>query len=255
MLKFGYWNTNKKDHEHIASYIIDLLYSENLDVLFLSEFSFSPQLFANNYLPNEYCILDHPGVCTKVLAISKRGLDLFIANEEDRFLVLSSRSLNVSVVGLHLPDNCNDNNSQIKRGNCLSNILEAINTIKNIYDVFVGDFNCMPYSNELTTIYGLHCVLFKKEAKTRTGGRKKHYNPMLLLLNEENQMYGSFKYSSDSCPLYWYAFDQVIVSDNLCNKIFNIRYLKTINGKSLMSRNGSKPRVSDHLPLVFELDL
>ena len=84
-------------------------------------------------------------------------------------------------------------------------------------------------------------------------GKEKHYNPMLLLLNEKDELYGAYRYLDAIHPSYWYTFDQVIVSKNLMNSISNIDFLKNIKGKSLMSNKDTTPYISDHLPLVFEI--
>ena len=252
-LKIAFWNIHNEDCNSIANYLVDLLLSFDLELLFLSEHKSIESSF-EKYLPNNYTILKNAGICQKVMAIAKKDCDFLVSSEERRFLVVTSKSLKYTVVGLHLPSDYSDKKACLERSQILRNILEASNNFKSNKEIFVGDYNCMPYADELLDIFGMHSVLFKNEMESNVlASHKKHYNPMLLELNENNNVYGSFRYTSGVCNLYWYAYDQVIVSSDLVNSIFDIQYLKSINGKSLMSPTGVEPLVSDHLPLVFKI--
>lgn len=252
-LKIGFWNLNNKDCTSIARYIVDLLSSKDLDLLFLSEYGNIEGSFESSYLPSTHVVLKNPPNCKKVMTVMKSGLDFKLKTGESRFLVISSSKCDCKIIGLHLPSDFTDNKARFEREEVLRRALEASQGVEAKNEIFVGDFNCMPYDDELTTKFGMHVVLFKEEMKSNRGKNKKHYNPILLELNETNKVYGSFKYSSNSCPLYWHAFDQVVVGDTLVNSISDLAYLKSIAGKNLMSKNNSKPKVSDHLPLVFTI--
>jgi len=58
---------------------------------------------------------------------------------------------------------------------------------------------------------------------------------------------------------YWHTFDQVLIRPELLDYFrydkFNV--LTKINGRSLLSKNGmpDDKLASDHLPLVFEINL
>lgn len=249
-LKIGYWNINRRDCKSIGEFIIDLLKQKDLDLLLLSEYSFLEPQFSESVLPNTYRVIKHCDICKKVLAIQKNNLDFEAISEEKRYLLLTSNSMKCLLVGLHLKDNTNGDSSQNRLEDILR-IMEAAKKVNLEKEIYVGDYNCMPYSKELVYFKGMHSVLFKDEMKTKANGLPKHYNPMLLRLNEENHVYGSFRYNSGEETLYWYSFDQVIVSKPLMNSIEDIEYVKQIAGKSLMSSRGSCPIVSDHLPLTF----
>lgn len=247
-LKVGYWNINKRDNSQIESFINDLVNAEQLDLLFLSEF----ENLDVTFIKSPYQVIPATPNCKKVLVIQKENLDYIIKNEEQRFVLVTSDLLNCSVVGLHLEDNSHGDASK-DRLETLRRIMEAAYRTDYKNKIFVGDFNCMPYDDELVNYYVMHSVLFKKEMKSNNNQYKKHYNPMLLLLNEQNEMYGSYRYTNKKHSLYWYGYDQVIVSESLVDSIYDVKYLKTIKGISLMSKGGVSPSISDHLPLVFEI--
>lgn len=249
-LRIGFWNIKEKN---LSSYIYDLLISQDLDLLFLSEHhEFLANLSAKD-LPKTYEIMRPGPLCQKVMAIKKVNLDFFVCTDGKRYIALKSNSLQTTIVALHLTDNTNDGKAYFKRYEELKMVLEASHSINNAKEIFVGDFNCMPYADELTSIEGMHAVLFKKEVESRKTKKKKRYNPMLLHLNEQDETYGSFRYASGECPLYWYAYDQVIVSEPLVDLITDIEYLKYVNKRPLMSSKGINPSVSDHLPLTFRI--
>ena len=249
-LKIGFWNINNKSGAEIGEYIKELVDDKSLDVLLLSEYQLiKAELY--NFLLDGYEIICGSGVCKKVIIIKRKKLDFQVCTEGNRYLVLKSKIMDLVIVGLHLQDRRNyDENVRIEE---IRKALEAVKETNCKKSLFVGDFNCMPFDKELTTSTGMHAVLFKKEMKDNKNGKEKHYNPMLLLLNEGDQMYGSYRYIDNSYPLYWYSFDQVIVSKKLMNSIYDIEYLKSIKKKTLLSKKYDNPSISDHLPLVFRI--
>lgn len=252
-LKIGYWNLNKKERDFIAPYILELLRENDLDLLVLSEFNFSEKDLNSSFLPKQYIAMQHSPVCKKVMIIKKKELDFSVNSEDRRFMVISSKKYSLTIVGLHLPDNFSDAKAQYKRTDTLRNVLESSIRIRNRKNIFIGDYNCMPYSDELTDVNVMHCVLFKKEMKSKCNSKEKHYNPMLLILNEEDEVYGSYRYDSGSCPLYWYAYDQAIVSKDLVDSILDIKYLKQISGNYVL--HNRKQIISDHLPLFLKINV
>ena len=252
-LKVGYWNIQKKQSDVIVPFILDLLKEKELDVLFLSEFDNLNVDFESTYLLPNYRIVNKSPVCEKVMAIQNAGLDFEVRTEDRYYVTITSKIFECMIVGLHLKDNVNDSKANLDRLKQIASIMEASKKLNYSKRVFVGDFNCMPYDDELIDFDYLHAVLFKTEMKTNADSREKHYNPMLLALSEEKQQYGSLRYTSGNHSLYWYAFDQVIVSEILMESICEVEYLKSISGNSLMSPRGSSPQVSDHLPLVFKI--
>lgn len=251
--KIGYWNINKKDGDYIVPFILDLLIEKDLDLLFLSEFQ-NAETEIINRIPAGYSLIKHSPICKKVLAIQKDILDFSTLTEEDRYILVFSKTHDLLIVGLHLQSDTNDSkNSSRERTKTLNSIMEAARRVGSENEVFVGDYNCMPFAEELTDFDGMHSVLFKGEMKTNANSKPKHYNPILLRLNEDDKTYGSFRYTANNYSYYWYAFDQVIVSEALVDSVFDIEYLKELGKKSLMSPNKVNPMVSDHLPLTFSI--
>lgn len=254
-LKIGYWNINKKSDAEIGRYILSLITEKKLDLLFLSEFQGLTDSFYDNLFKANFRKIGPGPNCQKVIAFQRESLDFKLVNDEKRFMVVSSNTCNLSIVGLHLKDNTNDEQASWERNDELNRVLESLKELKKEREIILGDFNCTPSAPEMLNKDGLHAIPFKKEVlnATKFTEREVFYNPILLALNEEEQMYGSFRYVANKRALYWYAYDQVVVNSKLMNWICNIQYLKAIGRQSLMSSADINPKISDHLPLVFDL--
>ena len=52
---------------------------------------------------------------------------------------------------------------------------------------------------------------------------------------------------------YWYCLDQVLVRKVLANNINHVEYLKRINTRDLLENAIPNSAISDHLPLLVNL--
>lgn len=66
-------------------------------------------------------------------------------------------------------------------------------------------------------------------------------------------MYGSFYHEKEYMTPYWYCLDQVLVRRSLADKVEHIEYLKKINAKDLIENTIPNRKISDHLPLLVNL--
>lgn len=80
------------------------------------------------------------------------------------------------------------------------------------------------------------------------------YNPTLNHISETNHQYGSFYYTGDSKSLYWYCYDQILMTRDLVDKFQGMEYCQSINGKSLLKKISPNKAISDHLPLVAKFE-
>jgi hypothetical protein len=86
------------------------------------------------------------------------------------------------------------------------------------------------------------------------------YNPMWNLLGDESNGPPGTYYYRKAAPkaLFWHMFDQVLIRPDLIDR-FSVTELKIIEGDGQTSfiKNGfpDKTVASDHLPIVFRLNL
>jgi hypothetical protein len=119
--------------------------------------------------------------------------------------------------------------------------------------------NANPYDDELLQMNAFNAVLFKdviRKSETRKVGEeiyRRFYNPILNFISEDTKTYGSFYYTGGSSAPVWNCLDQVLLSKALVDEIAALKYLRSINGKSLMTTVKPKESISDHLPLLVEI--
>lgn len=144
--------------------------------------------------------------------------------------------------------------------------------IRDIYDVeqeldtentiIVGDFNTNPYDSCLVDARYFHGLPVYEEAKkkTRTIAGKEFYmfyNPMWNLLGDFNQPYGTYYHSgNDTVNTYWNIYDQVIIRPALRERFVkeSLMIIKETKTRFLLDHKGHpNKRISDHLPIIFEI--
>ena len=97
-------------------------------------------------------------------------------------------------------------------------------------------------------------IIIKNEIRNpKTLKKKRFYNPILQYISEDTEMYGSFYYEKGHMTPYWHCLDQVLVRKGLVNNVSYMEYLKNINKKDLLQNEKPNEEISDHLPLLVNL--
>jgi hypothetical protein len=132
--------------------------------------------------------------------------------------------------------------------------------------LLVGDLNMNPFDEGMTSAGGLHAVMTRSIAtrNPRTVQRKIYpffYNPMWGRFGDTTEgPPGTFYRSASSFVEYfWHMFDQVLVRPELLGSfdIATLRILTECRATKFIRPSGvpNASRLSDHLPLVFELKM
>lgn len=255
-----FWNLKKNA---IESYLSKCILENNIDLAIVSEFESIDFSHLSKKLKSDYCHIEGMGGCEKITLIAKNGISIIVKREQDRYVLYEVRkNMNTYILaGVHLQDR---RNSDCQRR--IAKIGRLVNDIKNLEEsskckntIIIGDFNANPYDTELLSMNAFNAVLFKDEilrSETNTVDGiqyRRFYNPILHFISEDTKMYGSYYYKQDNPTPIWHCLDQVLVSKNLANCIRSIRYLKTINNKSLVKKIKPDNEISDHLPLLVSI--
>jgi len=131
--------------------------------------------------------------------------------------------------------------------------------------VLVGDLNMNPFETGVVGAAGLNSVMSRRVASrgTRTVQGREYpffYNPMWSHFGDaRSDTAGSYYYDAgEHVNHYWNLFDQVLLRPELAGRFdpSRLSIVKSVGGFSLVTADGRPDRVnvSDHLPLVFEVE-
>lgn len=261
-MKIVFWNLYKKENsKHIRS----LLLENDIDIAIFVEYEKLdlPKLKKDN---TEYYVADNMGVCDRLLFVYKKGIKYTIRQEQYYYAIHSFIFNNNSfiIVGLHLPSNMHSKSDDRKEEipYIINDVLVEERKQKTEKTLVIGDFNANPFDSELILKNMFNAVLYKEIIRKQdvvTHKKRKYkrfYNPMINYITETNQHYGTYYYSNGIDALNWNCYDQVLVRKELIDNLSAVRFCKSIGKYSLITKNGvPDKRISDHLPLIVEVNL
>jgi hypothetical protein len=145
--------------------------------------------------------------------------------------------------------------------NLAADIVRIENRFAHSRTILVGDLNMNPFDKAVVAAAGLHGVMTRRIAsgQTRTVGSRNYrffYNPMWAFLGDRlSPPPGTyFHHKSAQIMYFWNLLDQVLIRPSLMDKLLEIRILDRVGERSLVNAKG-RPSPSDHLPLLFRLQL
>jgi hypothetical protein len=276
---FGFWNVDslrnpQTGRREVARIAAHLARERALDVLFLIECGIPSVSLISAFTegPEYYPISS--GERFKVIARfdPKYMLRLLLPVPSDRFDIWRlklplQRDVLLSVV--HGLDK--RNNSPAKQGLFLQQVVAALSHFENRFghdrSIVLGDFNANPFESSMAGALGMNAVISRTIAQS---GRRRmlnetypfFYNPMWNLYGDEPRSSAPATYyyrGSDPHELYWHMLDQVLIRPSLLDgfDFSALEIVTAVRGAELISATGvpDRSRYSDHLPVVFQVDL
>ena len=272
MIKFLFWNLNGKPLENT---VVRLVRNHNIDVVVLAECKIPSDVLLDALNEEQetrynagFTLLESVAVFARFPERSFRTL------EEDESNRLSMRQLflpsgkDILLVATHLSSKLYwSPDSQSQACTHLARVIRnQEKKLGHSRTVLVGDLNMNPFEPGIVSSYGLHGVMARQTAERETRVIKKQKHPFFY-----NPMWGHFGNELDGPPgtyynrraepvcYFWNMFDQVMVRPSLLTAFNNddLQILDSDGTDSLLTKNGlpNKPLASDHLPIVFGLDL
>ncbi|MCX7110574.1 MAG: hypothetical protein NTX45_10685 [Proteobacteria bacterium] len=271
MLKFLLWNLNKKP---LQDSIERLARMHEVDVIVLLENDITSDLLLRTLNPpgtGDYYF--SPGLCRKVHIFCK-FLDDYIkpVYESDRMtirhLILPSK-IDILLAAVHFPSKRYwDVDSQALECTILSDEIRQVeNDCGHARTVLMGDLNMNPFEAGVISACGLHATMSGKiaqEKKSRVVQSREYqffYNPMWSLFGDATRgPAGTYYYESAKHSVqFWHMFDQVLLRPDMIPvfKHDELKILETDGNLSFLTRQGipDKRRSSDHLPVLFGIDI
>lgn len=262
-MKYLFWNTNNV--VHIDTVLIELIETYTPNIFALAEYNndgvaLSKKLQAKGLLYEEV-----PQVSCRVRIFTNIKINFVDHGHDNKYFTIKFFPYNKIekhiIAFVHFPSKLRPvqrKNDAIIR-EMMTAIKESSENISCKKVIIMGDFNMNPFEESMVSADALHAVSTRKIA--RKGSRKIDditydymYNPMWNFIGDLNSMSGTYYYaSSDFTCFYWNTFDQFLISPDLIDdlELKNIKIINSVNTTSLCSK--TKPKISDHLPIYFEL--
>lgn len=279
MTIIGFWNVDSlhgraRADRDVARVAAALATERGLDLLFLIECDLPGKPLAGSFPSEPEYFLVPSSERFKVIARFNPRLMARLSSPvpSDRYdiwhlqLPLQETMLLAVVHGLD-----KRNNSTAKQELFLGQVATAIAHFEKQLgidrSVVVGDLNANPFESPVASMLGMNAVLSRAIASgeaRRMQDRQTDffYNPMWNLLGDEPRDAPPATYyyrGSDPHELYWHMLDQVLLRPSLLDRFdaTTLEIVTEVQGEPLVGRGGlpNRSRFSDHLPVVFEIDL
>lgn len=172
------------------------------------------------------------------------------------------------LVGTHLVSKlwASDLNQALECTELIRQVLEYEAQLGHNRTIVLGDFNMDPFEPGLVAASGFHAVSSRRIAqsmarKVQKQSHKFFYNPMWSHFGEHpSGPPGTYFYDkSGNFTLFWHIFDQLLIRPELLPSFRDeaLEVVTAIAGQSLLLATGQPDSqyASDHLPILFALDL
>lgn len=267
MVSFLFWNLNRKDISNIVTNIV-LLY--DIDIIMLAECEIDPSILLSKLNRYEVNYNYATGIIESKIKIFIKFSEEFLnpIYDDDRTTIKHLRlplKDDILLAITHFQSKYNfDSESQALECATLSDYIKLYeNEIGHKRTILVGDLNMNPFESGVVGAKGLHAVMAKsiaRSGKRQISGRSYpyFYNPMWGFFGDNTRgPPGTYYYRrSQHVAFFWNIFDQVMIRPELLDKFKNedLYILDNDGERSLLSRRGL-PEISDHLPIMFKIDL
>lgn len=268
MTTFVFWNLNNQPLQEIITHLSS---HYDIDVLMFAESSIEPVILlkALNQTGRPQFFYAPSIGCEKIKIFTRFREDFVKPIFESHRLTIRHLCLpgqtDILLAVSHFPSKIHwDDTSQALESVKLANdIRSAEEQVGHSRTVLVGDLNMNPFEDGVVSAMGLHAIMSRgiAEKKYRIVQEKRYpffYNPMWSFFGDASLgPPGTYYYAkSRQKEYFWYIFDQVLIRPELLS-LFNIEELLIIDcvGKTSLLQSDGLPSVSDHLPILFKLNL
>lgn len=258
-----FWNTN--NNEQINAILSEVIIENRIDFVILAEYTADTnELLEILRYHGLVMHIKHSTGCKRISIIS--NIEDFEPGAQSDYYSVQIISHKYIVCCVHFPSKIYNRGTELRQTAIREliadiNESESYNNMKNT--IIVGDFNVDPFEFECINAELLNSLPFyeiasKKSKKTGRNIFFPFYNPMWRFLGDESQPFGTYYYGgSEHNNIYWHLLDQVMIRPSLREAFLDesLQIITSTYTSSLLDTNGmpDKKRVSDHLPIIFEV--
>lgn len=275
LINFLSWNIHKKN---LIPRIVNLVDTHDIDIILLLENSTNISSLLLELNKNSKGKIFYQSM--PILDLNKNRITLISRfNNTELIPILDSekiairklkiqgyKEILISLVHFISKQNMSSDSQFSEAIKHLNYILDNEKSVKHDRTVVFGDFNMNPFEKGMVSADSFNAVISrniaKKESRVVQGKNYKYfYNPMWHFFGDiDPTPIGTYHYnSSDHINYSWNIFDQVLIRPSLIDA-FQEKKIKILDsdGKTSLLNKNSLPDTksgSDHLPIIFSLDL
>jgi endonuclease/exonuclease/phosphatase (EEP) superfamily protein YafD len=270
MVTVLFWNVNRKP---LGGVLASLAERHNVDILLTAECTEQPESVLGQLNRSGQKYRHVEGACEALVTFTRLSRPSLRPIYEEKRLIVhrlipSGRSGGLHLAAVHLPSKWNW--SAASRSAECEELARSIRKVEakagHTRTVLVGDLNMNPFEDGIVKANGLNATMTRAIAQreTRTVQSRKYaffYNPMWGRFGDATEgSPGTYYYDeSGHVAFFWHTFDQVLIRPALLPFFRNedLEVLTNDGSRGLLTQTG-KPSTSvgsDHLPILFRLDL
>lgn len=260
-MKYLFWNTHKNND--INDVLSELIVENDISMVCLAEYTAQADELINKLSVQNVYIQEY-GSCSERIKMFGKTENIQYRTDSDHAVIriINDRDILCCV---HLNSKIYSDHEayrEILIEQIIKDIQEVENELKTENTLVVGDFNINPYDSSLINARYFHGIPVYEETKRRSrviAGKEYHmfYNPMWNLLGDFQQPYGTYYHAgNETVNTYWNIYDQVIMRPALRDRFMlnSLKIIKETKTRFLLDNNNHpNKKISDHLPIVFEI--
>lgn len=250
---------------HNVSNLLEYSWSQDIDVAVVCE---APDEWAKK------CEVKHYRTVQRVDPNAVVGIEVFVKNDDPiplhyfrenrRHATLRFAPWNINLVVAHLNSNRTQNAKQV-RGVDIQKMVNDLDRIEEVYaskqSIILGDLNIGLFEDQMSDILGMNARLYRYQMEKQTASvheyeRDLFYNPMIKVYQhaeEPDKPKGTHYYRGK--PEQWFCYDHVLMKRAVLPRFDSrhLRVLTRLGADPLVIGNVMNTKISDHLPVYFEI--
>lgn len=268
-MRFLFWNVKKNPLGPIVSQIVQ---EHNVEIIILAECSDPDAILVDLNSETEHLFHLTESQGTRVVIYTRFPAKYIETVHSDKFFTIRRIFLperrEILLAAMHLESKLHRSDShRWGKARDVSAKIRQVESERGISrTVLVGDLNMNPFDMGAIVADGLHAVMTRAIArkKNRRVGEDVYpffYNPMWGRFGDTTKgPPGTYhKTTSSRDEYFWHTFDQVLIRPDLIDSFdeAKLQVLTVCGGIEFLKESGipDDSRVSDHLPLLFDLKI